>query len=91
MTKYYNVYEDLGDLYIKDELPFTDLRKALSSASEDCSSYRHTFIINDDLSVEIVDYQDKVEEMFAESEAEEDLEQQHHRQLNSDYYSSRGC
>ena len=91
MDKFYNIYSDLGDLSTDSSMPFANLNDALHAAAPKFVDYKHTIKISDDTTVDITDYQQRVEEIFIKNNQEEDLEQEHNRQLNSDYLSSRGC
>ena len=91
MPKFYNIYDDMGDVSTDSCTPYKSLRDALSAASENIGDYQHTIQINDNATVEITDYQARIEEIDLESDVDTMLEIENNRQLNSDYYASRGC
>ena len=80
----------MGDLSTDSCTPYKGLKDALSAASENIAEYKHTMQINDNATVEVTDYQDRIEAIALEDVACAEIEHENNRQLNSDYYASRG-
>ena len=90
MPKFYNIYDNLGKLSTDSCTPFNDLDDALNAAAPRFADYQHTIQINEDTTVEVVDYQIRVEAIFEQDVADAEDENQYQRQVRSDYYSNLG-